>query len=125
MIKEKIPISDTFRSDILSDACGFEVTISFTGSLTIKTFPNRPVGPQDLTFLIVAIVFTAGNNKVRFEQVATEIKRVEPDGTVISSVAGKTVEFTGVLKTNVETGETILQSHKVTDHKAICKRLTG
>jgi hypothetical protein len=38
---------------------------------------------------------------------------------------GKSVEFNGVLKTNVETGETILQSHNVPDHarKAICQRL--
>lgn len=125
MVRETIPMSDTFPSKILSDACGFDVTISFTGSLTITTFPNRPAGPQDLKFFIAAIVFTHNNKKVRFEQVATEITRVEPDGTVTSTVAGKTVEFTGVLKTNVETGDTILQSHKITDHEAICKRLAG
>jgi hypothetical protein len=125
MIKEKEFKSDTFRSDILSDACGFEVIISFDGSLTNKSFPNRPVGPQHLTLFIAAIVFTAGNKTVRFQQVQTEITRVEADGTVISSLMGKSVEFNGVLKTNVETGETILQSHNVPDHarKAICQRL--
>jgi hypothetical protein len=127
MIKEKEFKSDTFRSPILSEACGFDVTVSFTGSLTNKSFPNRPVGPQNLQLFIAAIVFTAGNKTVRFQQVKTEITRVGADGTVTSSLAGKSVEFSGVLKTNLETGETILQSHNVPDHarKAICRRLMG
>jgi hypothetical protein len=48
MIKEKNFESDTFRSPLLTSQCGFAVTLSFTGSVTVKTFPNRPVGPQDL-----------------------------------------------------------------------------
>ena len=48
-MKETITISDTFQSPILSQACGVEVTITITGSLTVLTVPDRPVGPQDLT----------------------------------------------------------------------------
>jgi hypothetical protein len=52
---------------------------------------------------------------------------VEADGTVASSVTGKSVEFNGVLKTNLETGETIRKSHNVPEpaREAICKRLKG
>ena len=127
MIKEKEFKDDTFQSPILSDACGFDVTVSFTGSLTNKTFPNRPVGPQDLKMFIAEIAFTANNKTVRFQQAKTEITRVGADGTVTSSLTGKSVEFNGVLKTDLETGETILQSHNVTDpaRKAICRRLTA
>src|SRR5215218_5703111 len=113
MIKEKEFHTDTFRSEILSDACEFEVTISFEGSITELNFPNRPVGPQDLTLAKLSMVLTANNETVRFETAKVEIKSVEPDGTVI--LAGKSVEFSGVLKTNLETGETTMQSHNVPD----------
>jgi hypothetical protein len=46
MIKEKEFQSDTFKSPLLKSQCGFDVTLSFTGSVTVKTFPNRPVGPR-------------------------------------------------------------------------------
>ena len=42
---EKITVSDEFRSPLLSQACGFEVTITVIGSLRVLSFPNRPVGP--------------------------------------------------------------------------------
>jgi len=54
-------------------------------------------------------VFTAGTNQVRFQTARTEITRVEPDGTVLTSISGKSVEFTGLqLQTNLETGETVM-----------------
>jgi hypothetical protein len=132
MIKEKEFKSDTFHSTILSGQCGFDVTISFTGSVTVKTFPNRPVGPQDLTLVIFAIVFRAGDKTVQFQQVQTTITHVKPD-RVTSNVratatfAGKTVEFTGVQRIDLETGATILESHNVSGaaREAICNRLKG
>jgi hypothetical protein len=42
--------------------------ISATSSITVKTFPERPVCPQNLTLEIFAIVFRAGNKTVRFQQ---------------------------------------------------------
>jgi hypothetical protein len=129
MIREKEFKSDTFQSQLLSGQCGFDVTLSFTGSVTVKTFPKRPVGPQDLTLVILAIVFSAGNKTVRFQQVQTTITQVKPDAvTSISATAtfaGKTVEFTGVQKIDLETGETTLESHNVSGaaREVICERL--
>jgi hypothetical protein len=127
MIKEKEFHSDRFQSPILSGQCGFDVTVSFTGSVTVKTFPNRPVGPENLTLEIDAIVFSTGNKTVRFRQVETTITQVKPNGMVTSTVAGKTVEFTGVQKINLENGETLLESHNVSEaaREAICNRLRG
>jgi hypothetical protein len=132
MIKEKEFHSDTFESPLLSSQCGFDVTVSFTGSVTVKTFPNRPVGPQSLTLEILAVVFSAGNKTVRFQQVETSITQVKPDEVrsavrATSTVAGKTVEFTGVQKIDLNTGKTILQSHNVSGaaREAICERLKG
>jgi len=127
MIKEKIPISDTFRSEILSIRCKVEVTFTITGTITVLSAPQKPVGPQDIRVANIAGFFKAGSNQVRFQTAATEITRVEPDGTVLTSIAGRSVEFTGLqLKTNLETGETIMINEPhVTDLDTICKRLKG
>src|SRR5918994_420341 len=118
MIKEKEFKSDTFESPLLTNQCGFAVTISFTGSVTVKTFPNRPAGPQDITLVILAIDFSAGNKTVRFQQVQTTITQIKPDAVrsdvvATATFAGKTVEFTGVQKINLNTGKTTLESHNV------------
>jgi hypothetical protein len=62
---------------------------------------------------------------VPFQTAKTEIPRVEPDGTVLTSIAGKSVEFTGLqLKTNLETDETIMINEPhVTNLDSICKQL--
>ena len=75
----------------------------------------------------IAGVFTAGTNQVRFQTAGTEITRVEPDGTVLTSIAGHSVEFTGLqLKTNLETGETIMINEPhVTNLDSVCRRLRG
>jgi hypothetical protein len=65
--KEVIPIDETFVDEGLSEACGVEVTI--TGSVTVFTFPDRPVGPQDLTTINIEGVATAGDNQVRARNV--------------------------------------------------------
>jgi hypothetical protein len=125
-MKETITISDTFQSPILSQACGVEVTITITGSLKVLTFPNRPVGPQDLTIANIKWVATAGNNQVRFRNVSLDLVRVEPDGTVIESIAGhQPVEFTGVMKINLDTGEVILEPQHFADIPRLCEQLTG
>ena len=125
-MKETITISDTFPSSILTPACGVEVTISIDGSLRVLTFPDRPVGPQDLTIANIVGVATAGNNKVRFRNVSVEPVRVEPDGTAIVSVAGhRPVEFTGVMKINLETGEVVLEPQHFADIGRLCELLTA
>jgi hypothetical protein len=125
MIREKFPVSGTFQSPILTTACGVEVTITFSGSYTVLTFPDRPVGPHDLTAGNVVWVATAGTNEVRFQNVSMEVERVEPDGTIISSIAGhRPVEVTGVVKTNVDTGETIMETPKINDIRRLCELLT-
>jgi len=127
MIEERITVSDTFRSKILTVRCGVEVTFTITGTITVLTAPQKPVGPQDLRVANIAGVFKAGTNQVPFQTAKTEITRVEPDGTVLTSISGRTVEFTGLqLKTHLETGKTIMINEPhVTDLDSICRRLKG
>jgi hypothetical protein len=132
MTKKTEHYTDTFHSDILSDHCGFEVTLTVAGTRTIKTFPNFPVGPTDVEmekdqFTFVA---TAGNNTFRWTQASTTVQRIEPDRTVIEQVAGhQPVHFIGVKRTNLKTGEIIFKSSKDSndskDLDKICQKLSG
>jgi hypothetical protein len=123
--KEVIQIDDTFADEFLSEECGVPVTTTVTGRVTFFTFPDGTV-LEELTTLNVSIVATAGDNQARFRDVGGDQVRVQPDGTVIVSIIGQVpFEFTGVLKFNPETGETILEPHHDLDTTRVCERLTA
>jgi hypothetical protein len=124
-VKETIAISETFEDEFLSEACGVDVTTSIEGQVTFFTFPDRPVGPQELTSFHLSLVATAGDNSAMFRDVGIDLVRVEPDGTVVLMVVGQVpFDFTGVLKVNLETGEVILEPHHELDTTRVCDRLT-
>ena len=124
-VKETITFSDTFPDEFLTQECGVEVTTTANGRITFFTFPDRPVGPQDLTSVHVDIVATAGDNQARFKDVGIDKVQVKPDGTVILSIVGQVpFAFTGVLKINLDTGEVIHEAHHVVDTTRVCRLLT-
>ena len=122
---ETITFSDTFDDDELSDECGVDVTTSVDGRLTFFTFPDRPVGPQEMTSVHINFTATAGDNVVRFNDVGIDAVRVQPDGTAILVIVGQVpFEFTGVLVIDLGTGEAILEPHHVLDTTRACHLLT-
>jgi hypothetical protein len=124
-VKETITFTDTFQDEFLTEACGVAVTTTVTGSLTFFTYPDRPVGPQDLTSVHVDIVATAGDNQARFKDVGIDLVRVEPDGTVVLMIVGQVpFEFTGVLMINPDTGEVILEPQHTVDTTRVCRLRT-
>lgn len=124
--KEVIPIDETFVDPGLSEACGVEVTITLTGRVTHLTFPDRPVGLQELFTVNMTVVATAGDNQIRVRNVGADVVRVTPDGTAILITTGQVpFAFTGVLKINLDTGEVILEPHHFVDIEAVCERLTA
>ena len=124
--KEVIPVDGMFVDEGLSEACGVEVTITFTGSFTVFTFPDRPVGLQELFTVNISLVATAGDNQVRIGNVGIDLLRIEPDGTAIITITGQVpLEFTGVMKINLTTGEVILEPHHFVDIEEICAQLTA
>jgi hypothetical protein len=126
-VKEIITIDERDVPDpFLTEACGVPVTTTATGRITVFTFPDRPVGPQNLTTFNIALVATAGDNQIRFRDVGIDLLRVQPDGTVIFSMVGQVpFEFTGVLKTNVNTGAVILEPQHTLDTTRACEQLTA
>ena len=61
-VKEVIQLNDTFVDPFLSEACGVEVTLTVTGRVTHFTFPDRPVGLQELFTVNMTVVASAGDN---------------------------------------------------------------
>jgi hypothetical protein len=124
-VKETTTFSDTFPDEFLTQECGVAVTTTATGRITFFTFPDRPVGPQDLTSVHVGIVATAGDNQARFKDVGIDKVQVKPDGTVILSIVGQVpFAFTGVMKINLDTGEVIHEAHHIVDTTRVCRLLT-
>jgi hypothetical protein len=124
-VKETITVSDTFQDEFLTEACGVEVTITVSGFITFLTFPDRPVGLQELTSYHLDILATAGDKQARFKDVGIDLLRVEPDGTVVLMIVGQVpFEFTGVLKINLDTGEVILEPQHTVDTTRVCRLLT-
>jgi hypothetical protein len=121
MLKERETVSGTFPSEILSNACGVDVTLTFTGTVM------RLTGPQNLELANIAVIFSAGTKEVRFQSASLERKEPQPDGSVLISVAGRKTEFTGLqVRIDLQNGETIMiKEPKVTDLDSVCRRLKG
>ena len=124
-VMETITFTDTFEDEELSDACGVDVTTTISGRITSFEYPDRPVGPQDLTSVHVDFVAMTGDNTVRFKDVGIDVVQVRPNGTVILMVVGQVpFEFTGVEKVNLTTGEVIHEPVHVVDMTRACRLLT-
>jgi hypothetical protein len=101
------------------------VTTSINGWVTILTFPDQPVGPQELSSVHFDLVATAGDNRVRFKDVGIDLVSVMPDGTKVLMIIGQVpFEFTGVLMIDLTTGEAILEPHHIVDTTRACHLLT-
>jgi hypothetical protein len=124
--RETIPVSFERPFDLLTEACGVDVTISVSGSFTVLTFPDG-TGPLELATVSIDIVAIAGDNQVLLRNAGIDLFRVEPDGTVILTSTGVVgVIFSGVSKINLTTGEIILESPQHTDESVarVCQQLT-
>jgi hypothetical protein len=123
--KEVIQVNVTFDDQFLTEECGVPVTTTATGRVTIFTLPDRKV-LQDLSSVNVSVVSTAGDNQIRVRDVGIDQVRQQPDGTVILSIVGQVpLDFIGVLKLNLDTGEVILEPHHFYDIEQICEQLTA
>jgi hypothetical protein len=107
---ERIDIDEEFADELLSEACGVAVTTTVSGHIIFRTFPGEGPGVAGLNTLNLSLAATAGDRTFRFRDVGADLVRIEPDGTAVLSVIGQVpFAFAGVLKIDLETGETILE----------------
>ena len=124
-LRETVTFSETFQDPFLNEACGVHITITSDGRITFLTFPDRPVGPQDLESIHIDFLATAGDNSVSIKNVGVDLVRVQPDGTVILVGAGQApLGFAGVLKINLTTGEVITEPGHDAGTTRLCRQLT-
>jgi hypothetical protein len=116
---ETFPVSDSFRSSLLSDHCGFEVKVNFNGTV------RRPLGTQQLEIANIDWFATANNKSVRFRNVSVAHIQAEPDGTVTLSIQGHKPEFTGRMKINLATGEVVEEPQQTGNLDRICELLSA
>lgn len=107
---ERFDIDRTRPDPALTTLCGVPVTVRVLGHVVLRTFPDDAPGPVELVTVNLAFTATAGDNHYRFRAAGANLIRIEPDGTAILMITGQDpFAFTGVLKIDLETGETILE----------------
>ena len=107
---ERFDVDETFPDDFLTEACGVDVTTRAKGHVILRTFSGGGTGPVELQTLNIRLTATANGNSYVFRDVGADLTRVEPDGTAVLMIIGQIpFGFTGVLKIDLETGETILE----------------
>ena len=125
---ERIDIDETFDDEFLTDACGVPVTTTAQGHIIIRFFSGEGTGVAELGTISLDLTATAGTNTFHFRDVGADLIRIEPDGTAILSITGQVpFGFVGVLKIDLETGESILEPHDRSEQQldAACAALTG
>ena len=124
----RIDIADSGPDPFFTEACGFPVTSSAQGHVTIREFEQADEGLARVFNISLAVTVSANGNEVTFHDVGADVERVAPDGTVIVSIIGIVPgDFTGVLKFNPETEETILEpQHSLEGQtEALCEALAA
>ena len=120
---EVITFSETFHDDLLSEACGVDVTTTINGTVRIREF-DRDTGLVMLATINAGLTATAGDNTFRFRDVGSDVFLQRGEGLVHLVTGQVPFEFTGVLKINETTGEVLLEPQHVVGTDRACAFLT-
>jgi hypothetical protein len=123
---ERIAVDETFPDEFLTEECGFPVETTAFGHITMRTFDTGDKGVTEVVSVNVGLTATANGREFRFRDVGSDVERITPEGEVILSVTGQLpFQYTGTLKVNVTTGETLVEPRHVTDTDEACAVLAG
>ena len=123
---ERVQVEDSFHDEFLTEACGVDVTTALSGRVTTITSSGEDPRLIEVRTINVGLTATAGDNTFRFRDVGADTLRIEPDGTLVLSIIGQVpFDFTGVVKIDLNTGETILEPHHFVDATRACAALTA
>lgn len=125
---ERISIDNAGSDGFLTQVCGFPVTFTERGHVTVRTFGEVDKGLAQVRSINLGIVVSANGNSYRFRDVGADVLRVTPDGVAILLIIGQVpFQFTGVLKIDLGTGEVVHEPRHVTegDVAKACAVLAG
>lgn len=124
---ESIDIDEEHVAVHLSEECGFTITASVQGSLTIRTY-DQEKGLIEVGTANITTILSGPGGEYTLRDVGSNLVRVTPDGDVILTVVGQVpFAFTGALKFDLVTEEAILEpQHLTQDERAeVCAALAG
>ena len=104
------------------------VTTRLQGFVIFRTFDDSGTGVVELNTFSLSLTATAGDRTFRFRDVGADLVRIEPDGTAVLQIIGQVpLEFAGVLKVDLDTGEVILEPRDRSEWQIerACTALTG
>ena len=124
---ERIAVDESFQDPGLSTACEFDVFARIVGTVIVRRFDGNGTGPVELRTVNQVVTFSAGDNAIRFRDVGADRVRINSDGTAILSLIGQLpLDFNGVLKINLDTGEFIHEPQFKVDAVAeLCEALAA
>ena len=107
-VLERIVINETFTDDDLSDACasGHDHCTRLRHHPRV---PGRGDWPRELNTINIGLTSTAGGRTFRFRDVGADLPGSSGRDGVLSIIGQVPFAFAGVLKINLDTGETILE----------------
>jgi hypothetical protein len=115
-----------FVAEDLSGECGFDVQASFSANITIRSFPDgsrliETSGGQN------RLTFTANGNTVTFIEVAHEVGRISPDGTLTFSHSGRSwlEGLIGHWVNDPNLPDFIFVAGRSIDRQQVCSRLAA
>lgn len=107
-------------------ACGVEeVIVTLDAHGTTRYWEEEGRRLADVNTGLGVMTLTAGDNTYRFSSVGMRSTHLAPDGTATIMLAGqRPLDFIGVAKVNLFTGELILETPHGYDYDRMCAALT-
>ena len=91
---EKIPVSDQFHDDFLSEACGVDVTTHLTGHYILRTFTDADGNPvRDVNNYAFMWTFSSENGQIVARDVGADHATYLDDGNLIVIIIGNVQSF--------------------------------
>ena len=109
---ERIPVDDLFVDDFLSEVCGAEVTVHFTGHVTFRVFTDADGNPvREVNNYALGGTYSSANGSLRVRDVGVDRITYLPDGSLIQIIIGNVRSFSipGQGRVYADVGRTVLQ----------------
>ena len=91
---ERVDVDEVFIDDVLSAACGSEVTVHETGHATFRLFTDGAGAPaRELNNYALTAVYSSENGSLRVKDVGVDRIEYLPDGSLLQFIIGNVQSF--------------------------------
>ena len=124
---ERLDVNTTSANFVLTEACGFPVTVTAVGSITSHSFENDGAALRLVNTVNLVLTFVGEEGTtVALRDVGAGLLRVTPDHMEIRLATGRVpFQFTGALVINLTTQEEVLVPQHVGTVEEACAALSA